>query len=95
MAEFDAVVIGEYERAFYGDQFREVVSRLNELGVEVWLPEAGGLVDLASYFERAFDPDRLFGGADGPPVFHADEDNVVGPVSVGGAKGTQGHRALG
>ncbi|MFS8097396.1 hypothetical protein LFM09_09680 [Lentzea alba] len=40
--------MGEYERAFYGDQFREVVARLNALGVEVWLPEAGGPVELGS-----------------------------------------------
>ncbi|MDX8031426.1 hypothetical protein SK803_14470 [Lentzea sp. BCCO 10_0856] len=45
---FDAVVVGEYERAFHGDQFREVVSRLNALGVAVWLPEAGGPVELGS-----------------------------------------------
>ncbi|MFJ8967040.1 recombinase family protein [Lentzea sp. NPDC102401] len=50
---FDAVVIGEYERAFYGDQFREVVSQLNELGVAVWLPEAGGPVELDSPVHQA------------------------------------------
>nr|WP_233442587.1 recombinase family protein [Lentzea atacamensis] len=50
---FDAVVIGEYERAFHGDQFREVVSRLNELGVAVWLPEAGGPVELDSPVHQA------------------------------------------
>ena len=33
--EFDVVVVGEYERAFHGDQFREVVARLNGLGVHV------------------------------------------------------------
>lgn len=33
--EFDAVVVGEYERAFHGDQFREVVSGLNALGAVV------------------------------------------------------------
>jgi hypothetical protein len=42
---FDAVV-GEYERAFYGDQFRQVVARLSEVGVQVWVPEAGGPVEL-------------------------------------------------
>ena len=46
--EFDAVVVGEYERAFHGDQFREVVARLNAVGVQVWLPEAGGPVELDS-----------------------------------------------
>jgi hypothetical protein len=33
---FDAVVVGEYERAFYGDQFRHVVARLSAVGVQVW-----------------------------------------------------------
>lgn len=51
--EFDAVVVGEYERAFYGDQFREVVARLNGLGVQVWLPEAGGPVELDSPIHAA------------------------------------------
>jgi hypothetical protein len=37
---FDAVVVGEYERAFHGDQFRQVVARLGVVGVHVWLPEA-------------------------------------------------------
>ncbi|MDA3625653.1 recombinase family protein [Saccharopolyspora sp. WRP15-2] len=50
---FDAVVVGEYERAFYGDQFREVVARLNELGVQLWLPEAGGPVELDSPVHEA------------------------------------------
>jgi hypothetical protein len=50
---FDAVVVGEYERAFHGDQFREVVSGLNALGVAVWLPEAGGPVELGSPVHEA------------------------------------------
>ncbi|PKV96961.1 recombinase-like zinc beta ribbon protein [Amycolatopsis echigonensis] len=50
---FDAVVVGEYERAFYGDQFREVVARLGAVGVQVWLPEAGGLVELGSPVHQA------------------------------------------
>jgi recombinase/resolvase-like protein len=51
--EFDAVVVGEYERAFHGDQFREVVARLNAVGVQVWLPEAGGPVELDSPVHQA------------------------------------------
>ena len=50
---FDAVVIGEYERAFYADQFRDVVSRLATAGVSVWLPEAGGPVELDSPVHQA------------------------------------------
>ncbi|MFD4668471.1 recombinase family protein [Lentzea sp. NPDC058450] len=51
--DFDAVVVGEYERAFHGDQFRQVVVRLNALGVEVWLPEAGGPLELGSPVHEA------------------------------------------
>lgn len=40
--EFDAVVVGEYERAFCGEQFRSVMAVLRERGVELWLPEVGG-----------------------------------------------------
>lgn len=50
---FDALVVGEYERAFYGDQFREVVARLAAVGVQMWLPEAGGLVELDSPVHQA------------------------------------------
>jgi DNA invertase Pin-like site-specific DNA recombinase len=50
---FDAVVVGEYERAFYGGQFRHVVARLNAVGVQVWLPEAGGPVELESPVHEA------------------------------------------
>ncbi|WP_435830268.1 recombinase family protein [Saccharopolyspora shandongensis] len=42
---FDAVVVGEYERAFYGDQIRTVLAFLSEQGMQLWLPEAGGPVD--------------------------------------------------
>ena len=42
---FNAVVFGEYERAFAsGDQFTEVAAVFAGLEVEVWLPEAGGRV---------------------------------------------------
>lgn len=44
---FDAVVVGEFERAFTDRQFHEVVALLAANGVAVWLPEAGGPVDLA------------------------------------------------
>jgi hypothetical protein len=51
--EFDAVVVGEYERAFYGAQFQQVVARLAAEGVQVWLPEAGGPVELDSPVHQA------------------------------------------
>lgn len=50
---FDAVVVAEYERAFHGDQFRDVIAHLAAAAVEVWLPEAGGLVELDSPVHQA------------------------------------------
>lgn len=44
----DAVVVGEYERAFSGDQFSEMAPLLQRLGVQVWLPEADGPVEPGS-----------------------------------------------
>jgi len=41
---FDAVVVGEYERAFTGRQFEHVARVLRRSGIGVWLPEAGGPV---------------------------------------------------
>jgi site-specific DNA recombinase len=42
---FDAVVVGEYERAFFGDQLTEVLPLLAEHGVQLWLPETDGPLD--------------------------------------------------
>ena len=42
---FDAVVVGEYERAFYGDQLTELPPRFDQNGVQLWLPETNGPVD--------------------------------------------------
>jgi hypothetical protein len=50
---FDAVIVGEYERAFYGDQFRSVMTALQEHGVQLWLPEAGGPVIVNSPVHEA------------------------------------------
>ncbi|WP_297537899.1 recombinase family protein [Amycolatopsis sp.] len=51
--QFDAVVVGEYERAFYGDQFMRMAALFQRQGVQVWLPEAGGAVDPGSPMHRA------------------------------------------
>jgi site-specific DNA recombinase len=51
---WDAVVVGEYERAFYGSQYAMVAPLLQHYGVQLWMPEAGGRVDFASeHDERA------------------------------------------
>ncbi|MBE1496222.1 DNA invertase Pin-like site-specific DNA recombinase [Amycolatopsis lexingtonensis] len=50
---FDAVVIGEYERAFYGDQFNAVLAALQTQGIQLWLPEADGPVNLDDPIHQA------------------------------------------
>ena len=51
---WDAVVIGEYERAFYGSQYAMMMPLFEHYGVQLWLPEAGGPVDFTSeHDERA------------------------------------------
>jgi site-specific DNA recombinase len=45
---FDAIVVGEYERAFCGEQFTAMAPLFQRLGVQVWLPEAGGPVEADS-----------------------------------------------
>jgi site-specific DNA recombinase len=44
---FDAIVVGEYERAFAGGQLHDLLPVLERSGVALWLPEAGGPVDVA------------------------------------------------
>jgi DNA invertase Pin-like site-specific DNA recombinase len=43
---FDAVVIGEFERAFTAGQARQIIPLLKAHGITVWLPEADGPIDL-------------------------------------------------
>jgi site-specific DNA recombinase len=51
---WDAIVIGEYERAFYGSQYALMAPLFEHYGVQLWLPEAGGRVDFSSeHDERA------------------------------------------
>jgi site-specific DNA recombinase len=45
---FDAIVIGEYERAFYGSQYAAMAPLFEHYGVQLWLPEAGGRVNFAA-----------------------------------------------
>jgi site-specific DNA recombinase len=52
---FDAIVVGEYERAFFGEQFIHLasLSLFHRYGVQIWLPEAGGAVDVGSPEHKA------------------------------------------
>src|SRR5512142_3325244 len=45
---WDAVVIGEYERAFYGSQYAAMAPLFEHYGVQLWMLETGGRVDYAS-----------------------------------------------
>ncbi|MEV0625982.1 hypothetical protein [Nonomuraea wenchangensis] len=38
----EAIVVGEYERAFYANQFSLMAPLFEHYGVQLWLPEAGG-----------------------------------------------------
>ncbi len=42
---WDAIVIGEYERAFYGAQYSSMAPLFEHYGVQLWMPEVGGRVD--------------------------------------------------
>ena len=42
---FDGVVIGEPQRAFYGNQFSLTFPLFTHYGVQLWVPEVGGPVD--------------------------------------------------
>ena len=42
---WDAIVIGEYERAFYGTQYASMAPLFEHYGIQLWMPEVGGRVD--------------------------------------------------
>lgn len=46
--DFDGVVIGEPQRAFYGNQFGLTFPVFVHYGVQLWVPEVGGAVDPGS-----------------------------------------------
>ena len=45
---WDAIVVGEYERAFYGSQYAAMAPLFEHYGVQLWMPEAGGRAGYAS-----------------------------------------------
>jgi site-specific DNA recombinase len=51
---WDAIVVGEYERAFYGTQYGLMAPLFEHYGIQLWMPETGGQVDYAcEHDERA------------------------------------------
>ncbi|GLL02103.1 hypothetical protein GCM10017581_038450 [Dactylosporangium matsuzakiense] len=67
--KFDAVVVGEYERAFFGDQALTVLPLLDAAGVRLWLPESHGPVDLNEPSHQALV--MLLGAQSKPEVLRA------------------------
>jgi len=49
---WDAIVIGEYERAFYGSQYASMAPLFQHYGVRLWMPEAGGPVGVGEDHEQ-------------------------------------------
>jgi site-specific DNA recombinase len=45
---WDAVVIGEYERAFYGGQYASMAPLFEHYGIQLWTPEVGGRIDFGA-----------------------------------------------
>ena len=45
---FEAVVVGEPQRAFYGNQFGNTFPLFEHFGVPLWVPEVGGPIDPAN-----------------------------------------------
>ena len=50
---WDAIVIGEYERAFYGSQYASMAPLFEHYCVQLWMPEAGGRVDFTSEHDES------------------------------------------
>ena len=77
---WDAIVIGEYERAFYGSQYAAMAPLFEHYGVQLWMPEAGGRVDYASeHDEHAMTVLGLSSTGGGPDQYPgADRDGGPG-----------------
>jgi hypothetical protein len=50
---FDAIVVGEFERAFYGNQLQQLMPVFDRYGVQLWLPETDGPLDLSDVTHQA------------------------------------------
>jgi site-specific DNA recombinase len=50
---FDAVIVGEYERAFCGRQLHQLLPRFERPGVQLWLPETDGPIRIGDPIHQA------------------------------------------
>jgi site-specific DNA recombinase len=53
-----AIVVGEYERAFYGSRYALMAPLFEHYTVQLWLPEAGGLCRACTAGPRPWAPGR-------------------------------------
>lgn len=67
---FSAVVIGEPQRAFYGNKFSLTFPVFVHYGVALWVPEVGGAVDpgIEAHDSRARHGRRRIGGPEPSPT---------------------------
>ncbi len=72
---FDAIVVGEYERAFYGNQLLQLAPLFEQHGVQLWLPEVDGAVDHRSPTHQALAEQRR-------PRRHVPRVSSVGGLTV-------------
>ena len=76
---FDAIVVGEFERAFYSDQFQRMAPLFADHGVQVWLPELDGPADATNELHLALLPGREAGPADAGRAARPPTLRVGGP----------------
>jgi len=82
---WDAIVVGEYERAFYGAQYALMAPLFEHYGVQLWLPEAGSRVDYASeHDEQAMTVLGLSSKREVTPDQHPGADRDGGPDAGAG-----------
>ncbi|VVJ18356.1 Uncharacterised protein [Amycolatopsis camponoti] len=89
---FDVVVIGEYKGAFYGDQFDAVLTALQAQGIELWLPEADGPVNLKDPVHQAL---MLLLGSQSRREVTPDEARVDRPDRLGHPRKSEVHGPAG
>ncbi|WP_433794848.1 recombinase family protein [Actinoplanes sp. CA-252034] len=51
--EFDAIIVGESDRAFSGNQLQQLLPTLTHSNITLWLPELGGPLDPGNPTHRA------------------------------------------
>ena len=81
---WDAIVVGEYERAFYGSQYAAMAPLFEHYGVQLWMPETGGRVDYASEHDARDDRPGAVVEAGGDPDQHPGADRDGGPGAGAG-----------